>query len=48
MRRIDSSTCTFSLRIESAVKSLGASMAINVISWLRWLWTMSRTTPAWS
>ena len=40
------STFTFSARTASAAIETGASMAIRVSSWVRWLCSMSRTTPA--
>ena len=35
-------------RIESAVKSMGGSIAVSAISWSRWFWKMSRIAPACS
>ena len=40
------STLTFSFRTDSAVKSIGGSIAVSATSWSRWFWTMSRTAPA--
>ena len=36
---------TFSLRTESAVKSLGGSIAVIASSCSRWFWKMSRIAP---
>ena len=40
------STFTFSLRTESAVKSIGGSIAVIATSCSRWFWKMSRIAPA--
>ncbi len=42
------STFTFSLRTDSAVKSLGGSIAVIASSCSRWFWKMSRIAPACS
>ena len=42
------STFTFSFRTESAVKSIGGSIAVSATSWSRWFWKTSRITPACS
>ena len=42
------STFTFSLRTESAVKSIGGSIAVIAISCSMWFWKMSRIAPACS
>jgi hypothetical protein len=39
------STFTFSLRTESAVKSIGGSIAVIASSCSRWFWKMSRSLP---
>jgi hypothetical protein len=44
----DRSTLTFSLRTDSAVKSIGGSMAVIASSCSRWFWKMSRIAPACS
>ena len=38
-------TFTFSFRTDSAVKSMGGSMAVRATSCSRWFWTMSRIAP---
>ena len=43
---IERSTLTFSLRTESAVKSIGGSIAVRASSCSRWFWKMSRIAPA--
>ena len=40
------STFTFSLRTESAVKSIGGSIAVIATSCSMWFWKMSRIAPA--
>ena len=42
------STFTFSFRTDSAVKSIGGSIAVSASSWSRWFWKMSRIAPACS
>ncbi len=42
------STFSFSLRTESAVKSIGGSIAVSATSWSRWFWKTSRIAPACS
>ncbi len=44
--RVASSTLTFSLRTAAASKRDGASIAVIIMSWRRWFWNMSRSTPA--
>ncbi len=44
-RVMASSTFTFSLRIASAAKRAGGSIATSVSSCSRWFWNMSRRTP---
>ena len=40
------STFSFSLRTDSAVKSIGGSMPVSATSWRRWFWKTSRIAPA--
>ena len=42
------STLTFSFRTDSAVKSIGGSIAVSATSWSMWFWKMSRIAPACS
>ena len=42
---IDCSTLTFSLRIASASKESGGSIATSESTWNMWFWTMSRMAP---
>ena len=42
------STFTFSFRTESAVKSIGGSIAVSATSWSMWFWKTSRIAPACS
>ena len=46
--RIAFSTLTFSFRTDSAVKSIGGSIAVSATSCSAWFWKMSRIAPAWS